>query len=155
MNIEIEHKYLVKDSSFKTLATESHIISQGYLSREKNKTIRIRTIDNKGFITIKTKTILDSRKEFEYEIPYSDAADLLTICEPPVLKKIRHIVPFEGFIWEIDEFLDELQGITLAEIELPKSNTKYDIPSFIGENVTNNPNYYNSNIHTLTNKLNR
>lgn len=155
MNIEIEHKYLVKDSSFKGMVTESHTISQGYLSREKSKTIRIRTIESKGFITIKTKTMIDSRKEFEYEIPFSDAAELLNICEPPVIKKIRHIVPFEGFIWEIDEFLDDLQGITLAEIELPDSNTKYVIPDFIGENVTNNPNYYNSNIHTLTNKLNK
>ena len=129
------------------MATESHTISQGYLSREKNKTIRIRTLDNKGFLTIKTKTIL--------EIPFSDAAELLNICEPPVIKKIRHIVPFEGFIWEVDEFLDDLKGITLAEIELPDSNTKYVIPDFIGKNVTNNPNYYNSNIHTLTNKLNK
>ena len=149
MNLEIEHKYLVSDDSYKSLATNKIHIIQGYLSREKERTVRIRIADAKAYITIKTQNIGDTRNEFEYEIPMTDADILIKACIPPVIEKTRYIVPFEGFKWEIDEFKGNLNGLELAEIELPTSETKYTLPPFIGENVTGNPKYYNSNIHNL------
>ena len=149
MSIEIEHKYLTSNDSYKEMAVSSQRISQGYLSRDKERTVRIRTKDDKGYITVKTKNVGDARNEFEYPIPQHDAYLLIEKCQPPVLEKERYIVPYKGFVWEIDEFKRELSGITLAEIELPSSDTHYDIPAFIGQNVTGDPRYYNSNIHLL------
>ena len=118
MNIEIEHKYLLRNDSYRNMAKKSYHIVQGYLSREKQRTIRIRIKDRTAFLTIKT-------------------------CAT------GHIVPFGGFVWEIDEFKGALEGVTLAEIELPSSDTDYPLPPFIGKNVTGDPRYYNSNIHLL------
>lgn len=152
MSLEIEHKYLVTDDSYKKLAAKKVHIMQGYISREKERTVRIRVKDSKAYITIKTKNIGDTRNEFEYEIPKSDALKLLKICNPPVIEKYRYIVEFKGFTWEVDEFQGELCGIVIAEIELPTSDTVYETPPFIGKNVTGMPEYYNSNIHLLAKK---
>lgn len=149
MSVEIEHKYLTSNDSYKEMAVSSQRISQGYLSRDKERTVRIRTKDDKGYITVKTKNVGDARNEFEYEIPFADAAALLKVCLPPVIQKTRYLVSFGDFLWEIDEFEGALEGVTLAEIELPDSNTRYPLPSFVGENVTGKPEYYNSNIHRL------
>lgn len=149
MNIEIEHKYLLRNDSYRNMAKKSYHIIQGYLSREKQRTIRIRIKDRTAFLTIKTCTTGDTREEFEYPIPLADAQSLLRACIPPTIEKIRHIVPFGGFVWEIDEFKGALEGVTLAEIELPSSDTDYPLPPFIGKNVTGDPRYYNSNIHLL------
>ena len=104
MSVEIEHKYLTSNDSYKEMAVSSQRISQGYLSRDKERTVRIRTKDDKGYITVKTKNIGDARNEFEYEIPFADAAALLKVCLPPVIQKTRYLVPFGDFLWEIDEF---------------------------------------------------
>lgn len=149
MNLEIEHKYLLKNDSYHSMAVDKYHIIQGYLSRDKELTIRIRIKDDTAFLTIKTHNKGDARNEFEYPIPQHDAYLLIEKCQPPVLEKERYIVPYKGFVWEIDEFKRELSGITLAEIELPSSGTHYDIPAFIGRNVTGDPRYYNSNIHLL------
>ena len=149
MGLEIEHKYLVKNENYKNLASKVAHIAQGYLSRDKERTVRVRILNESAFITIKSKNHGDTRHEFEYSIPLEDAKELLRICLPPIIEKNRHYVEYEGFTWEVDEFLGELKGITVAEIELPSSDTQYTLPEFIGENVTDNPMYYNSNLHLL------
>ena len=149
MGLEIEHKYLVKNEDYKNLATRVAHIAQGYLSRDKERTVRVRILNESAFITIKTKNHGDTRKEFEYAIPLEDARELLRICLPPIIEKHRHYVEYEGFTWEVDEFDGELKGLTVAEIELPQSDCQYAVPDFIGENVTDNPMYYNSNLHLL------
>lgn len=149
MGLEIEHKYLVKNENYKNLASRVAHIAQGYLSRDKERTVRVRILNESAFITIKSKNHGDTRHEFEYPIPLEDAKELLRICLPPIIEKYRHYVEYEGFTWEVDEFLGELKGITVAEIELPSSDTQYTLPEFIGENVTDNPIYYNSNLHLL------
>ncbi len=108
--------------------------------------MRVRTKGEKGYLTVKGKTIGASRLEFEYEIPFDDALEMLTICEGTILSKTRYHVPFEGFVWEVDEFHGNREGLVTAEIELPEENTEYSLPPFIGENVTGNPAYYNSNL---------
>ena len=148
---EIEHKYLTVSNEYRLLATSSHIICQGYLSLDKERTVRVRTIDNRGFVTIKGKNIGALRQEFEYEIPVADAKEMLeTLCLKPVIEKCRYIVVYEGEKWEVDEFKGALSGLVLAEIELPDVNHKYSIPKFIGKNVTGDPRYYNSVLSTAT-----
>ena len=72
--------------------------------------------------------------------------ELLALCQPPIIDKVRYIVDFHGHRWEVDEFASPRPGLVVAEIELPDSNTPYDLPPFVGENVTGNPDYYNSNL---------
>lgn len=146
MGIEIEHKYLVVNDKYRNMASSSHRIMQGYLSREPQRTVRIRVKDNQGFITIKGKNVGDTRAEFEYPIPIDDAMQLLNMCLPTVIEKTRYLVPFEGHTWEVDEFHGVRQGLVVAEIEIGNSNQQYTLPPFVGQNVTGNPDYYNSNL---------
>ncbi len=147
MSVEIEHKYLVTDDAYKQLSSSVKHIIQGYLSKDKERTVRIRIADGNAYLTIKGKNEGDTRAEFEYTIPIDDAHILLnTLCIKPIIEKFRYIVVYEGNKWEIDEFKGALCGLTLAEIELPASDYKYDIPPFIGKNVTNDARYYNSNL---------
>ncbi|MBD5236782.1 MAG: CYTH domain-containing protein [Bacteroidales bacterium] len=145
MGKEIEHKYLVISKDYRFLADRSISISQGYLSRVPDRVVRIRIIENKGYITIKGRNAGDTRLEFEYEIPLADAERLLSLCEGVVIKKKRWIVTFQGYKWEVDEYLSPVFP-TIAEIELSHSHHDYPLPSFIGEEVTGNEKYYNSNI---------
>lgn len=146
MAIEIEHKYLVKNDNYKEISTASFHIMQGYLSREPERTVRVRIKDDKGFLTIKGKNKGASRAEFEYEIPLEDALSMLDMCLPPILEKVRYIVPFDGHIWEVDEFLGGRSGLVTAEIELKSDDEDYGHPDFIGENVTGDSRFYNSNL---------
>ena len=144
---EIEHKYLVINNSFKEYATKSIAIYQGYLPKDKERTVRVRTANDLAFITVKGKNIGDTRLEFEYPIPFDEASTLLKqLCITPIIEKTRYIVEYNGNTWEIDEFKGALEGLILAEIEIPSSEYKYDIPPFIGKNVTNDIRYYNSNL---------
>ena len=146
MGLEIEHKYKVLNESYKKLSEKSYSIAQGYLCREKERTVRVRVRDDKGFLTIKGVTNVDSRAEFEYEIPVEEANELLKMCEPVIIEKTRYIVPFDGNIWEVDEFHGVHEGLTIAEIEIPTSDYKYNTPDFVGENVTDDVRYYNSTL---------
>lgn len=146
MGIEIEHKYLVKYEGYKEMAESKKDIRQGYLSRLPERTVRVRTVDDRGYLTVKGITVGDTRREFEYEVPYEDAVGMLAMCEDGVIEKTRYIVRFGGFVWEVDEFHGRKEGLTVAEIELPESGREYPLPPFVGENVTGNPAYYNSNL---------
>lgn len=146
MAYEIEHKYLVKDDSFKGMAFEVVEIRQGYLSRLPERTVRVRTFNDKGFLTVKGKNHGDVRLEFEYEVPFEDAKEMLMLCEPGILEKTRYKVKFGALIWEVDEYHGANEGLTVAEVEIPDSGYRYEVPSFVGENVTGDPRYYNSNL---------
>ena len=141
---EIERKYLVAGSSFKEMAREKTEISQGYLNRDPERTVRVRILGEKGFLTVKGITEGCCRKEFEYGIPHADALELLGLCEEGILRKTRYIVDYEGWKWEIDEYHGRLEGLTVAEIELPSADATYPLPPFIGIEVTGDPSYYNS-----------
>lgn len=147
---EIERKFLVKDDSYKTSATESHRIIQGYLSHVPERTVRVRIFDDKGFITIKGKNAGARREEYEYEIPLTDAIDLLCLAEGLVLEKVRYIVPYKGHIWEVDCFEGALRGLSLAEVEMTDENAAIALPRFIGTEVTGDSRYYNSNLNPDT-----
>lgn len=146
MGKEIEHKYLVINNSYRSMCISKSQIIQGYLCRDVARTIRIRRKDNKAYLTIKGKNVGDSRMEFEYEIAIDDFTSMLELCSGRIIEKTRYIVDFEGYRWEIDEFHGELSELKIAEIELQESHHSYPLPPFVGEEVTSNPAYYNSNL---------
>ena len=144
---EIERKYIVINDVYKTLAYECSYIKQGYISTEKESTIRIRIIDKEAFITIKGITIGITRNEWEYKIPYSDACEMLdNITKGNLIEKRRYYLNHCGYKWEIDEFLGSHAGLVIAEIELKEEDEIFPLPVFVGKEVTDNPIYYNSTL---------
>lgn len=148
MNIEIERKFLVVDKSFKELAIRQSYLKQGYLSLDKNRTVRVRIADEKAFLTIKGVSNASglSRFEWEREISVEDAKNLMNLALPGVIEKIRFIVPFDGHTWEVDEFSGENAGLLMAEIELHSEADSFALPPFVGKEVTGDQRYYNSYI---------
>lgn len=148
MNKEIERKFLVV-GDYKKHAIKSHKIDQGFLSTVPERTVRVRIRDHQGFITIKGigNASGTTRFEWEKEIPVNEAENLLLLCEPAIIEKIRHIVPANGnLFFEVDEFFGENKGLIIAEIELPNENTEFTKPSWLGKEVTGQQNYYNASL---------
>lgn len=148
MGIEIERKFLLKNEDWRSEVKSKTIIKQGYLNSEKERTVRVRVGNDKGYLTIKGVNINATRQEFEYEIPVKEAELLLLLCEMPIIEKIRNIILNDGNMWEIDEFEKENKGLILAEIELESEEEKFSIPSWLGEEVTHDTRYFNSNLLT-------
>ena len=146
MGKEIERKFLVRDDSFRSLAQGTRY-RQGYLNSVKERVVRVRTIDDKGFLTIKGITTGATRAEYEYEIPVKEAEAMLDeLCEQPLIEKNRYKIAHKGFTWEVDEFFGENQGLILAEVELESEDQPYDKPEWITDEVTGDPKYFNSNL---------
>lgn len=143
---EIERKFLVKGDAWRALAQGTHY-RQGYLNSVKERTVRIRTINEKAFLTIKGPTIGVTRQEYEYEIPHADCVQMLEhLAEKPIIEKNRYKIPHEGLIWEIDEFLGVNAGLIVAEVELNDENQVFNKPEWIGEEISADPRYFNSNL---------
>jgi adenylate cyclase len=148
MATEIERKFLVNNDSYKKGA-RSFQFKQGYLSVEISRTVRIRTYDNKGFITIKGKARTFTRDEFEYEIPVSDAEAMLdNLCVKPLIEKVRHFIEYMGNEWVVDEFQGVNEGLVIAEIELKSETQTFEKPDWLGEEVTLDRRYGNSQLVT-------
>lgn len=146
MGKEIERKFLVQGDSWRALA-KGTVYRQGYLSTVKERVVRVRTIDDNGFLTIKGITTGVSRAEFEYEIPTEDANLMLdNLCERPLIEKTRYKIALDGLTWEIDEFAGDNQGLIVAEVELQDENQQFEKPDWIGEEVSGDPRYFNSNL---------
>ena len=145
--MEIEHKYLV-EGDFKSMATECHHIVQGYISDDPSRTVRVRVCDDKAFLTIKGRSSASglSRYEWEREISLDDASELLKLCLPGTIDKHRHIVVYYGNRWEVDEFHGRLEGLVLAELEVESEDSTFDLPPFVGREVTGDKRYYNSQL---------
>ena len=148
--MEIERKYLVTSDSYKQMAVARYHICQGYISREKTGTVRIRITDDKAYLTIKGKPAAGhfARYEWEKEIDVQEAKELIQLCQGTIINKTRWIVPAaeDGLKWEIDEFHGKQAGLTLAEIELTSEEQEVEKPEFVGEDVTSDPRYYNANM---------
>jgi len=144
MGIEIERKYLVKDG-WKPSSNGNQII-QGYLTTDDEKTIRVRIKGGCAFLTIKGKTVGISRSEFEYEIPVMDAKELLKLCGKQIIEKVRYEIEHLDVVIEVDVFKEKHDGLILAEIELESENQIIELPDWIGEEVSMDSKYYNSNL---------
>jgi len=146
MGKEIERKFLVKGDAWRSLA-KGMSYRQGYLNSAKERTVRIRTIDDKAFLTIKGLTVGATRSEYEYEIPLAECNAMLdNLAEKPIIDKKRYKVPFAGLTWEIDEFFGDNAGLIVAEVELMSEDQAFQKPEWIGGEVTGDPRYFNSNL---------
>lgn len=147
---EIERKFLVASDFWRAIAGDGEHLIQGYFANLElagiAPVIRVRVADNRGFLTIKGRPCGLARSEFEYEIPFEDAQAMLReFCGNRVVEKIRYFLPAgDGLIWEIDEYLEQNQGLFTAEIELPSEDTSFLRPEWLGEEVTGDPRYTNA-----------
>jgi adenylate cyclase len=156
MATEIERKFLVDPLVWDSFKNEKEqfinkeYITQGYLNKEPDRTVRIRYVRSKegsiSYITVKGRTEGISRKEFEYKIPSEDAFNMLPLCVG-VIQKIRYnYFSLDGKVWSIDEFGGKNDGLVIAEIELSDETDNPQIPEFIKEEVSHDPKYFNSNL---------
>ncbi|MGA9534728.1 MAG: CYTH domain-containing protein [Desulfobacterales bacterium] len=145
MALEIERKFLVKENDWRN--GQGTMYRQGYLNSDENRNVRVRVINDRGYLTVKGISQGATRVEYEYEIPKAEADAMLdNLCEQPLIIKMRFKIEFKGFVWEVDEFLGENQGLTIAELELESENQVFIKPEWIGEEVTGDPKYFNSNL---------
>ncbi len=146
MAIEIEKKFLVINDEYKNLSNKV-LFRQGYLSVDAERTVRVRSYNGKGFLTIKGKTKSFSREEYEYDIPIQDAERMLDkLCLKPIIEKLRYFLIYEGHEWVVDEFLGVNQGLVIAEIELDSEQQTFKKPEWVGDEVTSDIRYSNSNL---------
>ena len=146
MGEEIERKFLVTGNEWKADRKGVHTC-QGYLATGNDSTVRVRIMGEKAFLTIKGKTEGLSRSEYEYEIPVSDADEMLAqLCQQPYIEKYRYRVEYAGMEWEVDEFLKENEGLIMAEVELESEEQQVELPVWAGEEVSHDPRYRNVNL---------
>lgn len=145
MATEIERKFLVK-GDFSGKVSSAQRIVQGYISSVPGRTVRIRIRGNEGFLTIKGPSDEKglSRYEFEQKIPLADAEELLKLCEPGAIDKVRHLISSGKHTWEVDVFHGANEGLILAEIELSSEEEPFDKPAWLGREVSGDRRYYNS-----------
>ena len=144
--MEIERKFLVQDDSWRSGA-QGVLLRQGYLPTQGKGTVRVRVAGEKAYLTIKGPTKGLVRSEFEYPIPLADATSLLaSLCQEPLIEKYRYRIPVGDLVWEVDEFLGANQGLVVAEVELTSPDQPLNLPAWVGQEVSDDPRYRNSNL---------
>ena len=146
--MEIERKFLVKDSAYRHEAHSSSHIRQGYICSDRGRTVRVRLRDNEAYLTIKGPSMDGglSRYEFEKTITRDEAEHLLALCEPGIIDKTRFLVDCGAHTFEVDEFHGDNDGLVMAEVELGAPDEPYERPDFLGQEVTGDRRYYNSHL---------
>ena len=146
--IEIERKFLVQSHAFKTEAFKQTRIVQGFLSTDKKRTVRVRLKGDIGFLTIKGQSSKNglSRFEWEKEIPKIEAEALLKLCKKGMIDKIRYEVKVDNHTFEVDQFFGKNEGLIVAEVELNNETEAFAKPNWLGEEVTGDAKYYNSQL---------
>jgi CYTH domain-containing protein len=147
-HLEIERKFLVKSTEYKSAATSENRIVQGFLNTDPERTVRVRIKGDKGYLTIKGKGNESgtTRFEWEHEISLTEATNLIDLCESGILEKTRFEVPVDKHVFEVDEFLGENKGLVVAEVELQHEDERFEKPNWLGEEVTGQTKYYNSQL---------
>lgn len=143
---EIERKFLLKDDEWRNLA-KGTLYRQGYLNSAKERSVRVRIVDDKAYLTIKGISTGITRTEYEYEIPHADGVALLeNLAEQPIIEKYRSKISYGGLIWEVDEFLGVNKGLIIAEVELTSEDQIFEKPLWVGDEVSADPRYFNINL---------
>ncbi|SEJ14609.1 adenylate cyclase [Sphingobium sp. AP50] len=156
MPIEIERKFLVTGDGWRKDADAGRFFRQGYVTRgncgqQEKASVRIRLAGNRAWLTLKSAHAGIIRDEYEYEIPVSDAAEILTqMCGAPVIEKTRYRVPHDDRIWEVDVFAGNAAGLVLAEVELEAVDALLNLPDWVGKEVTDDPRFRNAAIGVET-----
>jgi adenylate cyclase len=148
MAIEIERKFLVLGTPWTSLP-QGELMRQGYLLASKQKVVRVRIEGASAMLTIKGATQGIARGEWEYPIPLDDAHELLQLCDQPLIEKYRYRIPFENMLWELDVFIGANAGLVVAEIELESEQQSFIKPDWIGQEVSDDPRYFNANLQSL------
>jgi CYTH domain-containing protein len=143
---EVERKFLVLNDDYRETAYSTIKIVQGFLNTDPYRTVRVRLAGEHAQITIKgiSSDNGTTRFEWEKEIPFSDAESLLQLCEPNLIEKRRYQIKTGEFVFEVDEFYGENEGLVVAEIELETEDQEFTKPNWLGKEVTGDPRYYNS-----------
>jgi adenylate cyclase len=150
MPLEIERKFLLANDDWKSQVDRRIHIRDGLIANNNGNKARVRIADADATITLKSRRRGPIRTEFEYAIPHSDALEILeTMCDGRVLEKVRHFIPHAGLLWHVDVYEGILKGVVLAEVELQRADQELDLPSWIGEEVTNDPKYRKLNMERL------
>jgi adenylate cyclase len=144
MPIEIERRFRVSSDDWRANVARSTRITQGYLAITEHSVIRVRVRDTNGYVTIKSRDGGLAREEFEYPIPLEDARSLLHLCGQRILRKIRHEIPHAGFCWEVDEYLEPLDDLIIAEVELESDTDDPPRPAWLGEEITHDGSFSNA-----------
>ena len=143
---EIEYKFLIKLDEI-NLPDNGVELKQAYISTTSNSTVRIRVVKDKAYLTLKGENIGAVRSEFEYEIPFAEAQEIMhELCDKPFIEKTRYEIPFGQHIWEVDVFHGDNYGLCIAEIELLSEDEAFEKPSWVYQNVTGEKKYYNSQL---------
>lgn len=147
-HLEIERKFLVTSNDYKNGYSSKKRMAQGFLNTHPERTVRIRISDSEALLTIKGESNISgtTRFEWETEIPLQEAKNLINLCEPSIIEKIRYNVPVGNHIYEIDEFLGENKGLVIAELELQHEDELFKRPPWLGREVTGEIKYYNSQL---------
>ncbi|MFC7514096.1 CYTH domain-containing protein [Herbaspirillum sp. GCM10030257] len=146
MSVEIERKFLVRGDAWKALG-QGVLLRQGYLSSNPERVVRVRIEGDGAVLTIKGRSVGATRGEWEYPIPVADAQAFLDgLCEWPIIEKARYRIEFEGMTWEVDEFMGDNAGLVVAEIELVAEDQVFVKPEWVGDEVTDDARYFNSNL---------
>lgn len=147
MHVEIERKFLVDKNKWEEVKKDSgKTVQQKYLLAEPDKSIRVRIKGDKGYITLKGKSSGFTRNEYEYEIPLQDAGELMEHFPGGLILKTRYKIMFGGKLWEVDEFRDANEGLIVAEIELKSEDESFELPEWVGQEITNDARYYNASL---------
>ena len=147
MTLEIERKFLVANDGWKKSVTRTVRIRDGLIANNNGHKARVRIADSHGTIALKSRRIGATRSEFEYQIPLSDAEEILRVmCDGNILDKVRHCTSFAGVIWNVDVYEGILSGVVLAEIELNRLDQELTLPAWVGQEVTGDPSYRKINL---------
>jgi CYTH domain-containing protein len=147
MATEIERKFLVRNDDWRRAASQSTDYRQGYLSTDAERNVRVRTKGKKAVLTLKGRGEGLTRLEFEYEVPLEEAEQILdSLCLEPLIEKTRHLVHHGGFTWEVDEFRGDNADLVVAEVELESEDQAFELPDWVGEEVSDDPRYLNANL---------
>ena len=147
MAIEIERKFLLADGSWRAAAGPGRTIRQGYCNTAPELTLRVRIYGGEAFLTVKGRSDTAARSEFEYPIPVADAEAMLAeFCAGKIVTKVRHLVPFGDKVWEVDIFDGDNAGLEVAELELASLDEPFDLPPWIGPEVTADRRYSNGSL---------
>ena len=144
MATEIEHKFLVVNDEWRAAAAPGSRYRQGYLANSEGASVRVRVADGKGYLNIKSMTLGIRRHEFEYVIPLAEAEEMLAqLCVGALIEKTRYRVKHGRHVWEVDVFEGDNEGLIVAEIELDREGEEFDIPAWVGREVSDDARYYN------------
>jgi adenylate cyclase len=141
---EIERKFLVKNGTWREQVLRKSHMRQGYLNDTKQSSVRVRVADDQGYLNIKSATLGVYRKEYEYQIPLTDAHEILDeLADKPIIEKTRYYIKYVDHVWEVDVFEGDNEGLVVAEVELDREDEAFELPPWIGEEVSGDPRYYN------------